>query len=437
MKKVILGVIIVMVLCICISSARAQITPQERETAINAGLAWLANRQNMMTGEVDDIGWPVALTALAVLKWEEHARRWLHMDPFNDAYIYKPNIVAGWKYIFQHAVLIGIDAEPDGNPDINYVNNKGVYFLSPGTDRPGYETGMVMMALEASDHKDFTVNDLSSQVNGYTYLEVMQDLVDYVSWAQNDEPNCCRGGWIYGAYNNGVMEGPGFGSPYSDNSVSQWPVLGLMSASNWGANPPNWVRDELYNHWIPHSQAYPGDGGFWYRNPSHPYHWENVTLTASGMIQLTYCGELKNSSRMSAAQSYIAINWVSGGADPNIGNLYCMYGVMKASMLAQPGPAPGIVNYGIDNWQDEYDVWIRDHQVAGHWDGQYAEQHDNTDSDILATEFALLILQKIAPIQPTAAPALTEWGLIIFGIVLLGFISWVFLKRRKVIGDRC
>ncbi len=31
-------------------------------------------------------------------------------------------------------------------------------------------------------------------------------------------------------------------------------------------------------------------------------------------------------------------------------------------------------------------------------------------------------------------PALTEWGLIIFGIVLLGFISWVFLRRRKVIG---
>jgi hypothetical protein len=37
---------------------------------------------------------------------------------------------------------------------------------------------------------------------------------------------------------------------------------------------------------------------------------------------------------------------------------------------------------------------------------------------------------------PTAIPTLTEWGLIIFGVVLLGFISWVFLKRRKVIGVR-
>ena len=33
-------------------------------------------------------------------------------------------------------------------------------------------------------------------------------------------------------------------------------------------------------------------------------------------------------------------------------------------------------------------------------------------------------------------PTLTEWGLIIFGVVLVGFITWVFLKRRKVIGVR-
>jgi hypothetical protein len=37
---------------------------------------------------------------------------------------------------------------------------------------------------------------------------------------------------------------------------------------------------------------------------------------------------------------------------------------------------------------------------------------------------------------PSDIPTLTEWGLIIFGAVLLGFITWVFLKRRKVIGVR-
>jgi LPXTG-motif cell wall-anchored protein len=32
-----------------------------------------------------------------------------------------------------------------------------------------------------------------------------------------------------------------------------------------------------------------------------------------------------------------------------------------------------------------------------------------------------------------AIPTLTEWGLILFGMVLLGFITWVFLKRRKAL----
>ncbi|MGB8657582.1 MAG: hypothetical protein WCE90_07320 [Candidatus Zixiibacteriota bacterium] len=44
--------------------------------------------------------------------------------------------------------------------------------------------------------------------------------------------------------------------------------------------------------------------------------------------------------------------------------------------------------------------------------------------------------QPEMPLPATAIPTLTEWGLIIFGVVLLGFITWVFLKRRKVIGVR-
>ncbi|MGB8657584.1 MAG: hypothetical protein WCE90_07330 [Candidatus Zixiibacteriota bacterium] len=42
----------------------------------------------------------------------------------------------------------------------------------------------------------------------------------------------------------------------------------------------------------------------------------------------------------------------------------------------------------------------------------------------------------IIPEGQQAIPTLTEWGLIIFGVVLLGFITWVFLKRRKVIDVR-
>jgi hypothetical protein len=39
-------------------------------------------------------------------------------------------------------------------------------------------------------------------------------------------------------------------------------------------------------------------------------------------------------------------------------------------------------------------------------------------------------------VNPPLIPTLTEWGLIIFGVLLLGFMTWVFLRRKKVIGAR-
>ncbi len=36
----------------------------------------------------------------------------------------------------------------------------------------------------------------------------------------------------------------------------------------------------------------------------------------------------------------------------------------------------------------------------------------------------------------TPVPTLTEWGLIIFGVMLLGFITYVFLRRRKAVSVR-
>jgi hypothetical protein len=43
----------------------------------------------------------------------------------------------------------------------------------------------------------------------------------------------------------------------------------------------------------------------------------------------------------------------------------------------------------------------------------------------------------VVSLTPTESiPTLSEWGLIIFGVVLLGFITWVFVKKRKVIGIR-
>jgi hypothetical protein len=56
-------------------------------------------------------------------------------------------------------------------------------------------------------------------------------------------------------------------------------------------------------------------------------------------------------------------------------------------------------------------------------------------SDCVGHSFAAVSFN--ADCCPPQIPTLTEWGQIIFGLMLLGFITWVFLKRRKkVIGVR-
>jgi hypothetical protein len=51
-------------------------------------------------------------------------------------------------------------------------------------------------------------------------------------------------------------------------------------------------------------------------------------------------------------------------------------------------------------------------------------------------EATLFGYHEFAAFDVSDIPTLTEWGLIIFGVVLLGFITWVFLRRRKAMSVR-
>ena len=381
------------------------VTDEEKKDAIDDGLEWLADQQDPATGAWNLGYYPVASTAFAVLKFEHHAKEILGIDPFNDTYEYKDNISAGLKYIFNNTVCIDIDPQWNSthllDPDVNLVNGKGIYFISPGTNRPLYETGIVMMALEASCHPEFIVDAPGGCVDGWTYLDVMNDTVDYVAWAQNDFPNVGRGGWRYGAYDNGTMVGPGFGSPHSDNSVSQWPVLGLMSAAGWSVNAPDWVKTELEDYWLTFSQDFPkppGTGRFGYASSAGG---GVIAMTSAGLTELTYCGVTTDDARWDAARQCICENWININ---NIGDLYSMYGVMKAAMTAQP-EIIWWYNCSIGNhsWQEEYDAWLIDNQ---HDDGYWPAQYDGTG--VLATEWALLILQKVVPPPPNQPPNVTD-----------------------------
>ena len=356
------------------------VTQEQKNEAIEKGLEWLAAQQNsdgswtcQMHGQYN-----VSATAFAVLKFEHHAKEILGIDPFNTTYEYSDEIERGWHYIFNHTVCRDIGMQPAGDPDVNLVNDMGVYFMSPGSNRPGYETGIVMMALEASCHPEFIVDASAGCVDGWTYLDVMKDTVDYVAWAQSDAPNVGRGGWRYSP-----------NSPSSDNSVSQWPVLGLMSAAGWGVNAPDWVKSELLNHWLVYSRN-SVTGCFGYTSSSSVTGSGWVGVTAAGLTELTYCGVTTDDDRWVNASRCICKNWDTS----NIGNIYTMYGVMKASMTAQP-EIIWWYNCSIDNhsWQEEYDEWLNGTQLSdGSWPAGGGWGDEN-----LNTEWALLILQKVVP----------------------------------------
>jgi hypothetical protein len=230
-------------------------------------------------------------------------------------------------------------------------------------------------------------------------LDVVKDIVDYISWSQVDGGNQ-RGSFGYTSSSGG------------DNSNSQWPILGLLAAGEWDIYAPTWVASEN-SIWTNYTQdlsgvpfTNPHYGSFGYNGPTL---YNDHDLTASGMIQLVYQKRILGidiSSRITAAINWIdhAWDWPHSGSYwyENVGRLYAMYAVMKASLLNS------IEYYGSHDWQEEYDDWLIANQFGdGHWFGDYWIGHN----DILDTAFALLILQRIAPGVVSDCPPcnLSDW----------------------------
>lgn len=369
-------------------------TQTQINDAIAAGLAWLAPQQ----GGAGNIGtyYPVASTGLAVLAFENNG----HLpsgDPIADPYV--AFVELGLDYIFSQAHAIPIGVQPAGDPDTN-ANGFGVYFGS----NPLYETGIVMMTIVASQAPDRVAATGPANVIGRTYYDILVDVVDYVAWAQADVLPW-RGGWRY-VPNDGA-----------DNSVTQWPAIGLHAAELWGINAPEWVKWELLI-WLTYTQNLIGNpstnpdyGGFCYGGGyAVPTWWVNVAKTGAGIASLDYVGESITdaiqgpgsfSDKVWAAKSYLDRHWTSPtydsrgyvmhfGSPPSPWpNLYAMYAVMKGCRLA----IPPITHIGTHEWYNgvgEYaDSLVANQQPDGRWHGS------NWGDDVYNTAWAILILEYI------------------------------------------
>ncbi|MDH4033076.1 MAG: PKD domain-containing protein, partial [candidate division Zixibacteria bacterium] len=306
-------------------------------------------------------------------------------DPDED--IYAEHVKAGLDIVTLRSGTQTIGAQPYGNPDSD-GDGIGIWF-SNGT-RPCYEVGIGVMAIVACGAPDSTAATGPAGVIGETYHDIVVDAMDWIAWSQNDYGG--RGGWRYYAnYGN------------SDNSVSQWPTIGMEAAEfDWTLAPPAFVKSELLV-WTTYSQN--ANGGFGYNNNGAP----NVGRTGAGICELSFADVPYDDTRVQNALNYLNNNWYQGTntSSGNFGNLYAMYGVAKGCRIAVDagGDPHEIQMVGAHDWQTEYNEWLVENQHPdGYWNGS------NYGSNLIDTDFGILILTPSITCDPVAvisAPAST------------------------------
>jgi len=366
-----------------VDTVEIEVAPRTSEVEINAaiesGLRWLYLQQTAGGYWNESQGYPTAATATAVLAFENQG----HL-PTNDINkdIYAEYVQAGLNYITSRLAPIAVPVQAHGNPEEVVPGNGDANGLGifPNSGRSTYEVGMVMMALVASRAPDRIATTGPANVIGRSYRDIVVDMVDFCAWAQTDA-NWGRGGWRYS---------PNSGD--ADNSVSQWPTIGLEAAeSDWGISAPGFVKTELL-YWIAASQYSGGywDGAFPYTPGSFSY--SGIATSGAGICELSYAGISKNDTRYTRALDFFARQWNTVGGN-HFGYYYGMYAIAKGFRTAvdDADHLSEITCLGAGcsiNWYTDYATWLVNNQAAsGQWvTGWWSYQTDHC--------FALLILQK-------------------------------------------
>lgn len=356
-------------------SVKAIPSQAQINAAVDAGLAWLSANQNAdgSWGEGERVLGNTAAIVLAFLEKGHY--------PGKDT-LYSSDVEAGLEYIFSKAVIAyPIYPQIAGNPDTD-GDTFGVFFKHFS---PAYETGMCVMAIAASNAPEKIVN--TGPCTGWSYFDVVWDVFDWWAYGQVDnivtsggtDPN--RGGWDYDPRDNSTGR--------SDNSVSQWPILGMLAAVEWDITALSWVRTE-FEYWLDYIQGEEGGSGY-----TAPGDCTNVGKTGGLLSQLRWLGETINSLRVQNAIDYINQSWYDAappGDDGakcvgNIGDPYAMFSAYKG--LTHMG-VKTLLDVGSEgDWLGEYSQFIVDNQdPAGFWPGP-----DEAYGRYLTTGWFLTILQ--------------------------------------------
>jgi len=327
-------------------------TEAQKQAAIDAGLAFLALQQQA-SGAIGS--YEIASTAAAVLAFAEEGST-ISGGPYQGV------VQNALNYILNNAISTPIAVQPAGNPDSN-ANNIGVKWQIWGNEDL-YVTGLAVPAIVKGGTSSSVVAGGSQA--GRTYADVVRDAVDLFAFAQN-EPAWGRGGWRYT---------PNYGN--SDNSVSQWPVIGFLYSGQWGINPPQWVKDELVN-WVNYIQSASGGSGY-----TQPNEWVNPGKTGGLLLQHQFLGIATADPRVQNALNYLKNMWNTYGSEGVFGDAYMMWAIYKGLEVTigldnmttiiprlQGGAVIDNPNHGWNWWEDycEYLVSTQDLASGAWWNG--------------------------------------------------------------------
>jgi hypothetical protein len=374
-------------------------TAEEIEDSIEAGIAWLASVQN------GDGSWGSAFqqgtTGLTLVKLQDRAFELGFDGPFDDGYPLKPNVVAGLDFLFLHADTVAIGPQLAGDPDSN-GNGLGVSVYG-GT----YDTAILMMAIAAGRDPSRVV--ATGPLTGWAYGDVLQDLADWMAYAQADTGDG-RGGWVYDAVDGGDS---------ADQSNSGYALLGLSYARTplygYGSDIPGFVATEL-DYWIDYIQNDVGvgdpqyDGGSAYYPGYGTEYWVNSLKTGNLLTQMGFVGDTLSDARVQDALNYIGLHWEDdwvqgwGKSGPvQYQATYCLMKGFEAIGVPNDG-VPGVADW----YQDMADAILAEQDIAGYWPSNPAYIWPEGDLGYmaepeLATVWALLTLERFAPqlIPPT------------------------------------
>ena len=388
-------------------------TEEDIELSILDGVAWLVAQQNTNLADPNFGSWNAyggqleAGTGLALYKLCDRAYELDYESPFDPAYAYHQNVIDGFNWLFNHLFIINLSlqdhtAGATGTIDDPDTNGNGIGVCGTGSYST-YNTGILLAAIASSLTFDRVVNDLSSPVNGWTYGQIAQDMVDYLAYAQVDpsvDPAgfTVEGGWDYYPVNNGAG-GSGW---QGDQSNSGYAVLGLGEAQDFGCIIPDWVKTEL-NWWIDWVQddvdGDTNDGGSWYSYPGDGI-GVNILKTGNLIFQMSFIGDTEDTQRVIDATDYMVVHWndASGvNQPPGWNGTPAEY---QAMFCAMKGLTYININTfdSIDWFEDFSDVIVaQQDKTPGPTYGSW-QSGAGRGGPVILTEWALLTLERVAPI---------------------------------------